>query len=76
MAKLPRIAGPRLVRALERAGWFRHRQKGSHLVMKHPGKPKARVVVPMHSGEELLPKTLASILDQAEMSADELRELL
>jgi len=30
----------------------------------------------MHSGEELLPKTLASILDQAEMSADELRELL
>jgi predicted RNA binding protein YcfA (HicA-like mRNA interferase family) len=44
--------------------------------MKHPQRLKARVVVPMHSREILLPKTVAAILDQAGMSPAELVELL
>jgi hypothetical protein len=30
----------------------------------------------MHAGQELLPKTLANILDSAEMSGEELKKLL
>jgi predicted RNA binding protein YcfA (HicA-like mRNA interferase family) len=45
------------------------------LVLKHPDKPGARVVVAMHAREIILVKTLASILEQAGLTADELREL-
>jgi predicted RNA binding protein YcfA (HicA-like mRNA interferase family) len=34
------------------------------------------VTVPLHAGRDLLPKTVASILEQAEMTAQELTELL
>ena len=44
--------------------------------LKHPNKPEARVVLPMHSREIIFVKTLASILEPAELTADELIELL
>jgi predicted RNA binding protein YcfA (HicA-like mRNA interferase family) len=76
MAKLPRVTARQALRALQRAGWYRHHQKGSHLVLKHPDKPAARVTIPVHAGETLYPKTLLSILDQAGMTAEEFREFL
>ena len=74
-AKLPRTRADRLLRALRRAGWFDHHKRGSHVYLRHPDR-RGQLTVPVHRGRDLLPKTLASILDQAGMTADELRELL
>jgi predicted RNA binding protein YcfA (HicA-like mRNA interferase family) len=76
MPRLPRVTGRQVIRVLERSGWYRHHQRGSHLVLKHPDKPNARVTVAVHSGEIIFPKTLLSILGQAGMSVDEFRERL
>ncbi len=61
---------------MERAGWYVERQRGSHIVLRHPDKPEARVTLSIHSRETILPKTLVSILDQAGMTVKELRDLL
>ena len=66
MPKLPHISGAEVVRALTRLGFEKIRQSGSHVVMR-PG--AVGCVVPMHS--EVKVGTLAGILRQAEISADE-----
>ena len=71
----PRITAFELLRALRRAGWQPVRQSGSHVTLKHPSKPGS-VTVPKHANVIIKPKTLASILEQAGLSTDELRELL
>ena len=73
--KLPRITAAEFLRALLRDGWVRHRQVGSHVQLKHPSKP-GRVTVPSHAGITLKPKTLARALEQAELTVEELTELL
>ncbi|MEX2158814.1 MAG: type II toxin-antitoxin system HicA family toxin [Dehalococcoidia bacterium] len=73
--KLPRISAERIARALRRAGWFEHHRRGSHLYLRHPDRP-GQVTVPMHRRRDVLPKTLASILDQAGLSNEEFQELL
>ena len=76
MPRLSRVTARQLLRALKKLGWYEQRQTGSHLVLRHDGLPSARVVIPMHAREIILPKTLASILEQAGVTADELRDLL
>ena len=66
MPKLPRISGAEVVRALIRLGFAKIRQSGSHVVMRRGA---VGCVVPMHS--EVKVGTLAGILRQAEVSADE-----
>ena len=73
--RLPRITAADLLRALGRDGWQIVRQSGSHAAMKHAIK-KGRVTVPIHAGMILKLKTLSTILDQAELTADDLRKLL
>jgi len=64
--KLPRVSGAEAQRALERLGFQKVRQSGSHVVMKRESKG---CVLPMHS--ELKTGTLAGALRQAEVSAEE-----
>ena len=71
MPKLPRTSGAAIVKALERLGFAKIRQSGSHVVMR--GGPKG-CVVPMHG--EVKVGTLAGILRQAEVSPDEFTEAL
>jgi predicted RNA binding protein YcfA (HicA-like mRNA interferase family) len=71
----PRITAVELLRALKHAGWQPVRQSGSHVTLKHPTKPGI-VTVPKHAKVILKPKTLSSILEQAGLTANELRELL
>lgn len=66
MPKLPHISGAEIQRALERLGFQKVRQSGSHVVMKQEGKG---CVVPMHS--EVKVGTLAGLLRQAEVSSEE-----
>jgi predicted RNA binding protein YcfA (HicA-like mRNA interferase family) len=73
VTKLPRISGRECIRALERAGFYRKRQAGSHVVMRR-AEPFAQVVVPDH--EELDRGTLRAIIRQTGLSADEFLRLL
>ena len=73
--RLPRVTADDLLRALNRDGWYISRQKGSHLKLRHPTKP-GHVVVARHAGLIIKPGTLQTILNQAGLSADELRDLL
>ena len=66
MPKLPHVSGAEIQRALERLGFTKVRQSGSHVVMKREGKG---CVVPMHS--EVKVGTLAGLLRQAEVSSEE-----
>jgi predicted RNA binding protein YcfA (HicA-like mRNA interferase family) len=75
-AKLPRITGARVIQALRRAGWQLDYKHGSHVYLRHPNHPHMRVIVPLHVGEIIKPKTLQSILKQADLSVDEFQELL
>lgn len=72
MPKTPVLKAKQVARALERAGFALDRQKGSHAQYK---KGILLVTVPMHN-EELAPKTLRSILRQANMTLEELQQHL
>lgn len=71
MPKLPHVSGTTAVRALERLGFTKIRQSGSHVIMRRGAKG---CVVPMHS--EIKIGTLAGVLRQADISADEFIEAL
>ncbi len=73
--KLPRVDCQKLIRAPERAGFVKKRQKGSHLHMWREV-DKKRVTVPVHKGKIVPPGTLRAILRDADISADEFWELL
>lgn len=66
MPKLPRICGAEIVRALQRLGFEKVRQSGSHVVMR---RGSAGRVVPMHA--EVKVGTLAGVVRQAEVPTEE-----
>ena len=70
--KLPRdLSGQRVVHALKRLGFTQERQEGSHIRLS---RGSLRVTVPAH--HSLAPKTLQSILRQAQVSVEELMSVL
>ena len=74
MRRLPRgLSGNEVVRALERAGFYFKRQKGSHIVLRRDD-PFAQVVVPAHRSIDT--GTLAAILDGAGLTVEQLLKLL
>lgn len=75
MPKLPRIGSRKLIAALLKAGFYVHHQTGSHVNLRHHTKSHLHVVVPFHS-KDLAPKTLKSIIAQAEITIEKLQELL
>ena len=75
MPPLPRLTGREVVQALRKLGWVIVVQKGSHVQLKHPTRG-GRVTVPVHAGETIGPGLLRSILAQAGLSGDELRDAL
>ncbi|MBO9370103.1 MAG: type II toxin-antitoxin system HicA family toxin [Chloroflexi bacterium] len=70
MPKLRRVSGEEAIRALERLGFVRVRQRGSHVVLKKQT-PEGAVgcVVPLHP--ELAIGTLRGILRQARVTPEE-----
>jgi len=66
MPKLQHISGAQAVRIFERLGFVVMRQNGSHIVLR---KGSSGCVVPNH--KEIKIGTLAGILRQAGISADE-----
>lgn len=58
--KLPSITPARLLAILRQHGFESTRQRGSHVVLKHPD--GRRAVVPMHTARDLPKGTLKQIL--------------
>jgi predicted RNA binding protein YcfA (HicA-like mRNA interferase family) len=76
MTDLPSINAARLIRALQRAGFFVHHATSGHYVLKHPDRPAVRIVVPCRGSADVKRGILRSILRQAGLAADDLARLL
>lgn len=75
MPKLRRVSGAEAIVALERLGFVRVRQRGSHVVLKkQTDESEVGCVVPMHG--ELAVGTLRGILRQAKVTPDEFMDKL
>jgi len=75
MPKLPRITSRKLLQVLLRTGFYVHHQTGSHVNLRQHTKTHLHVVIPRHSGD-LAPKTIKSIIIQADMTVAEFAALL
>jgi predicted RNA binding protein YcfA (HicA-like mRNA interferase family) len=75
MSTLPSVRPDRLIRALERGGFFIDHATGGHYVLKHRTQPDLRVVVPHHSGD-IKRGVMRSILRQAALTVEDLLRLL
>jgi len=71
MARLPRVSGAETIGALERLGFAVVRQRGSHVILR---RDVIGCVVPNH--RELKTGTLAGVLKQAGVSAEQFIEAL
>ena len=72
MTKLPIISGKKLIKVLSKIGYYVRDQRGSHVHLRHP--VRNPLTVPAH--KTIARGTLKSILKDAELSIDELLELL
>jgi predicted RNA binding protein YcfA (HicA-like mRNA interferase family) len=75
MPRLPRISGNEAVSVLERLGFFKARQTGSHVVLKKPI-PEGEIVCVVPLRRELKVGTLSGVLKQAKVTPDEFIENL
>jgi predicted RNA binding protein YcfA (HicA-like mRNA interferase family) len=73
MNKLPKISGRDCVKALNRAGFYLKRQRGSHIILRRDD-PFSQLVVPDH--KELDRGTLRAIIRQAGLSVEQFVEYL
>jgi predicted RNA binding protein YcfA (HicA-like mRNA interferase family) len=71
--KLKRISGEKAIRRLERLGFKRVRQRGSHVILKkQTTDEEIGCVVPLH--KELAVGTLRGILKQAKLTSEAFME--
>ncbi len=73
MSRLPQVSGREVVTALKRVGWDEVRQRGSHVIMTKAG-CVASLSIPQHN--PLKRGTLHDLLKRAELTVDELLDLL
>ena len=73
--KLPAVPAKDLARVAQRLGFEFRRQKGSHAVYVRSSDQR-RVVIPMHSGRDLKPKTLRGIIEDLGISPEEFQQML
>jgi len=70
VTKLRRVSGEEAIRALERLGFTRVRQRGSHIVLKkQTAEGEVGCVVPLH--RDLAVGTVRGILRRARVSPDD-----
>ncbi len=70
-SKYPLLSSDQVIAALQRGGFLKASQKGSHLKMVNGGR---KAIVPRH--DEVARGTLKSILEQAGLDLDEFLGLL
>ena len=73
-SKYPILPPNEIIKALQKLGFYKVSQKGSHAKYRKDGEPTRNVIIPMHS--EVAKGTLQSILEQAGITLEEFKELL
>jgi len=74
LSKLPVVSGAQAVRAFERLGYEVDRQRGSHIILRHPKGPNRRLVVPNH--RSIAKGTLRALIREAGLTVEEFRGAL
>lgn len=75
MSKVPALDYDKIVTALQRDGWVVVRTRGSHIRLhKHLPDKLLKLTVPMH--KPVKRSTLSHILKQADMTVEDLHDLL
>jgi predicted RNA binding protein YcfA (HicA-like mRNA interferase family) len=76
MTTLPAVSPDDCIKALQRAGFYVSRQKGSHVQLRRDEPPPGRTV-PVPVGKRPLPRgTLRAIIRQAGLTVEAFLELL
>lgn len=75
MNRFPAVTAKEIIKVLQQAGFYEHHQRGNHKVFKRDADYR-RVVVPFHSGRNIPQKTLKSVLIDADINLERLRDLL
>ena len=70
--KLPALKPKRIIRALERNGFYIHHTTGSHYILK---KDKLRVTIAYHN-KDLRPSALKAIIEAAGLTVEQFLDLL
>jgi len=73
--KLPSLTSTELVRVALKTGFVFRRQTGSHAIYVRES-DNARVVIPVHAGKTLKPKTLRGIIADMKLTTEEFSNLL
>ncbi len=69
MSRLTPLKAIQIIRILNKVGFQKIRQEGSHIYLRHPA--GRATVVPMHKGEDIGKGLLRKILRDIEMSWEE-----
>lgn len=73
MPRLVPIKADKLIRVLQKIGFSKVRQRGSHLILKH--EDGRETVIPIHRGEEIGRGLLRKILRDINLSVEDLNRL-
>jgi len=74
MPKLPNIKGKKLVKILNKLGWNLDHIQGSHYILRNKNGKKLTVAI--HGNSEIPKGTLFGILNDANISKEEILRLL
>ncbi len=74
MTRLPQLSGREVVRALQKLGYEKDHQRGSHIVLRQSRYPHRRIVVPGH--DTVSEGTLRAIIRETGLTVDQFNELL
>jgi len=74
--KLPVLSGKEVIKALSKIGFEQARTRGSHVILRKEDKDKTKITLPVPLHKELAKGTLKSIIKQAEITLEELLDLL
>ena len=72
--KLPRVNAQKLIKAIEKLGFICIRQSGSHRIYKNA--EGLRIVIPVHSKDDIHPKIIKSIIDDCKLTVEKFKGLL
>jgi predicted RNA binding protein YcfA (HicA-like mRNA interferase family) len=68
------LSAKKIIQALKKIGFLKVRQKGSHVIMRHPD--GRMTVVPIHRSEDIGPGLLLEIIKDTKLSKEEFLDLL
>ena len=74
MPKIPRITANQIMKVVEKLGFCLSRQSGSHKIFIN--QDGVRITIPVHSGKILHPKIVKSIMIDANINYEMLKNML